>query len=150
MQKLNLPDFDFTFRMHGNKKQIWDFVRKKYVSLTNEEWVRQNFVAWLIHEKNYPAGLIAIEKELTLNELKKRYDVVVYNSNHFPAMLIECKAPNIEITQKAFDQASRYNLTVKVNYLLITNGIVHYCCYIDLEKGTYSFMDQIPDYNKLF
>ena len=149
MQKLNLPEYNFNFRVYKNKQQIFDSIRKKYIALTQEEWVRQNFVKWLITEKNYPTGLIAIEKELTLNDLKKRYDIVIYNSKHSPAMLIECKAPKVEITQKVFDQASRYNLSLKVNYLVITNGIIHYCCYIDLEKGTYNFVDQVPDYVNL-
>jgi hypothetical protein len=150
MQKLNLPEFSFKYRIHKEKKQILDMVRKKYTSLTPEEWVRQNFIAWLIYEKKYPAGLIAVEKELSLNELKKRFDVVIYNKNHIPIAIIECKAPGVKIVQKVFEQASRYNMVVKAKYLIVTNGLEHYCCNIDMENSTYSFMDQIPDYDKLF
>jgi hypothetical protein len=150
MNKLNLPEFSFRYRIYKEKKQIWDEVRKKYTALTPEEWVRQNFIAWLIREKKYPSGLIAIEKELTLNDLKKRFDVVVYNKSHLPVALIECKAPGVRIVQDVFDQVSRYNIVVQAKYLIVTNGMEHYCCNIDLENSTYSFMDQIPDYNNLF
>lgn len=150
MQKLNLPEFNFSYRLFKGKRQIFDVVRKKFVSLTPEEWVRQNFIAWLIQAKKYPAGLIAVEKELSFNNMKKRYDAVIYNNKHVPAMLIECKAPGVSIIQKAFDQAARYNLVVKVRHLIITNGINHYYCSIDFEKGTYAFNDQVPDYDELF
>jgi len=149
MQKLNLPEYTFKFRIYKSRQQIFDAVRKKYIALTPEEWVRQNFVAWLINERHYPSGLIAIEKELLVNELKKRYDIVVYNNNHLPALLVECKAPFVAVSQKVFDQAARYNLALKVNYLIVTNGLTHYCCYIDMEKGKYSFLKNIPDFNNL-
>jgi hypothetical protein len=150
MQKLNIPAYPFKSREYKGKQQIFDSIRRKYVALTSEEWVRQNFIQWLIHDKNYPPGLIAIEKELTLNDLKKRFDIVVYNKNHVPSLLIECKAPEIKISQKSFDQAGRYNLTLKVSYLVITNGLEHYCCHIDIEKGAYSFIEHIPDFDNLF
>jgi len=150
MQKLNLPAYPINCRDHNGKQQVFDPIRKKYVALTSEEWVRQNFIAWLVNEKQYPPGLIAIEKELVLNELKKRFDIVVFNRQFVPSLLIECKAPEIKITQKSFDQAARYNMTLKVSYLAVTNGLVHYCCYIDIEKGEYSFIDEIPDFEKLF
>lgn len=150
LQELNLPEFSFNYRLYKGKRQILDIVRKKYVSLTPEEWVRQNFVAWLIQFKKYPSGLIAIEKELLLNNMRKRYDIVVYNSNHIPAMLIECKAPGVPITQKVFDQAARYNMSVKVGHMIITNGIDHYYCTIDSENGSFAFEDQVPEYDKLF
>ncbi len=125
-------------------------MRKKYVALTSEEWVRQNFVAWLVNEKKYPAGLIAIEKELVLNDMKKRFDIVVFNSQFVPSLLVECKAPEVKITQKSFDQVARYNMTLKVKYLVVTNGMMHYCCYIDQQKGEFSFLDHVPDFDKLF
>jgi len=149
-EKLNLPEYSFRYRVSEKHYQIFDVVRKKYVALTPEEWVRQNFVSWLIHEKKYPMGLIAIEKVLMLNELKKRYDVVVYNQKNLPAMLIECKAPNVVVSQKVFDQAARYNLVLKVAFLVVTNGLEHFCCSINLEANTYSFMNNIPDYEYLF
>ncbi len=148
MQKLNLPEYSFRYRINNEKQHVFDFIRKKYVMLTPEEWVRQNFLAWLVNNKHYPAGLIAVEKELKLNELKKRCDIVVYNNCHSPVLLIECKAPGVEITQKVFDQAARYNIVLKVNHLIVTNGMEHYCCFIDFEKETHFFMDEIPDYEK--
>ncbi len=150
MQKLNLPEYTFKFRMYRSRQQIFDAVRKKYIAFTPEEWVRQNFVAWLINERHYPSGLIAIEKELLVNELKKRYDIVVYNNNHIPALLVECKAPCVAVSQKVFDQAARYNLALKVSYLIVTNGLIHYCCYIDMENGKYSFLKNIPYFDNLF
>lgn len=150
MKKLNLPEFDFTFRLHDGKKQILDIIRKKYVSLTPEEWVRQNFIAWLLLHKNYPAGLIGIEKEIRVNKLKKRFDAIVYNKNHKPEILIECKAPEVAIAQKVFDQAAVYNMTLHVRYLIVTNGMEHYCCTVDPEKRKYSFLDDIPAYAGLF
>ncbi|HQH19469.1 MAG TPA: type I restriction enzyme HsdR N-terminal domain-containing protein, partial [Bacteroidales bacterium] len=150
MIKLNLPEYNFSYRLLDNKKQIFDSVRKKYVALTEEEWVRQNFIQWLIQEKKYPSGLIAIEKEFLLNGLKKRYDAVVFNNNHKPAVLVECKAPHIAISQLVFDQAARYNIILKVPYLIITNGQKHFCSLIDFEKETYNFIDHIPEFEKLF
>ena len=149
MQKLNLPEYTFNLKLCKSGQQIFDAVRKKFVSLTSEEWVRQNFVTWLINEKHYPASLIAIEKELVVNELKKRYDVAVYNKSHIPSLLVECKAPDIIISQKVFDQAARYNIALKAEYLVVTNGITHYCCFIDIENGKYSFLERIPDYDDL-
>ncbi|MGD0712375.1 MAG: type I restriction enzyme HsdR N-terminal domain-containing protein, partial [Bacteroidales bacterium] len=113
MVKLNIPEYTFKYRIVNSKQQVFDTVRKKYVALTPEEWVRQNFVSWLIQELKYPASHIAIEKELLLNEMKKRFDVVIFNRDNKPAMLIECKAPEIKITQKTFDQAARYNMVLK-------------------------------------
>ena len=150
MQKLNLPEYIFRYRSYQSRQQIFDAVRKKYVAFSPEEWVRQNFVAWLINERHYPAGLIAIEKELLVNKLKKRYDIVIYNCKHIPSILVECKAPGIAVSQKVFEQAARYNLALKVSYLIVTNGITHYCCYIDVENGTYSFQEHIPFYEELF
>lgn len=150
MIKLNLPEYNFSYRLLDHKKQIFDSVRKKYVTLTKEEWVRQNFIQWLIQEKNYPSGLIAIEKEFLLNGLKKRYDAVVFHNNHKPAVLVECKAPDIAISQPVFDQAARYNIILRVPYLIFTNGQKHFCSYIDFEKGTYNFIDHIPEFDKLF
>jgi hypothetical protein len=150
MFKLNLPEYNFNFRANNSKQQIFDIVRKKYVALTPEEWVRQNFISWLIQELKYPASHIAIEKELLLNEMKKRFDAVVFNKDNKPAMLIECKAPEVKISQKTFDQAARYNMVLKLKYLVITNGLEHYCCEIDFLENKYSFMEIIPNYDKIF
>ncbi|MFH0864589.1 MAG: type I restriction enzyme HsdR N-terminal domain-containing protein [Bacteroidota bacterium] len=150
MKKLNLPEFDFTFRISESKKQIWDAIRKKYVSLTPEEWVRQNFVAWLVHHKNYPQGLIGIEKEINVNRMKKRFDIIVFNKSHHPEVLIECKAPEVTISQKVFDQIAVYNMAMKVKYLIVTNGMEHFCCTVHHEKQKYSFLAEIPEYENLF
>ena len=150
MLKLNLPDYSFRYRTINSKQLIFDIVRKKYVALTPEEWVRQNFISWLIQELKYPASHIAIEKKLLLNELKKRFDAVVFNKDNKPAMLIECKAPEIKITQRTFEQAARYNMVLKLKYLVVTNGLDHYCCEIDFLENNYSFMEIIPNYDKIF
>ncbi len=150
MLKLNLPDYSFRYRTINSKQLIFDIVRKKYVALTPEEWVRQNFISWLIQELKYPASHIAIEKKLLLNELKKRFDAVVFNKDNRPAMLIECKAPEIKITQRTFEQAARYNMVLKLKYLVVTNGLDHYCCEIDFLENKYSFMEIIPNYDKIF
>jgi hypothetical protein len=150
MFKLNLPEYSFKYRTNNSKQQIFDAVRKKYVALTPEEWVRQNFISWLITELKYPASHIAIEKELLLNEMKKRFDVVVFNKDNKPAMLIECKAPEVKISQKTFEQAARYNMVLKLKYLVVTNGLDHYCCQIDFLENNYSFLESIPAYDKIF
>lgn len=150
MLRLNLPEYCFRYRIFNGKQQIFDSFRKKYVALTAEEWVRQNFIAWLVNDKKYPAGLIAVEKELALNNMKKRYDIVVFNKNSAPAILVECKAPGIKITQKVFDQAAHYNLALNVDFLIVTNGLEHYCCAVDLKRGTYNFMEEVPGFEKLF
>jgi len=149
MQKLNLPEFSFNVKNKDDKTHIFDPVRRRFVSLTPEEWVRQNFMAWLIQHKNYPSGLIAVEKEIIYNNLKKRYDIVVFNKAHAPEVIIECKAPHINITQNVFDQIAVYNMKMKVRYLMVTNGMEHFCCTVDFEKKNYSFLETIPDYTDL-
>lgn len=147
MHQLNLPTYKFKIKSNENKYAIFDIVRKKYVSLTPEEWVRQHFIHYLIEEKNYPISLIAIEKKITINKLTKRADILVFNAKGLPHIIVECKAPSINITQNAFDQIARYNLKLNANYLLVTNGLKHYYCKIDFSKEEYVFLDTIPDYN---
>lgn len=149
MEKLNLPDYSFKIRANGINKEIFDTVRKKYVVLTPEEWVRQNFVRYLIEERKYPASLIAIEKTITVNKLKKRCDIVVYNRDRKPVILVECKASSIKISQSSFDQAARYNIALNVKYLIITNGINHYSCIVEGAKSAYVFLENIPLYNEI-
>jgi hypothetical protein len=146
MQKLNLPTYNFKFKSSENKTLIFDKLRKKYMVLTPEEWVRQHFVYFLIEEKKYPVSLIAIEKQLTINNLKKRSDILVFNTDGKPEIIVECKAPSIKITQDAFDQIARYNLKLKANYLIVTNGLEHFYCKMDFKKETYVFLKMIPDY----
>ncbi|MCD8432161.1 type I restriction enzyme HsdR N-terminal domain-containing protein [Tenacibaculum finnmarkense genomovar ulcerans] len=146
MQKLNLPTYKFRLKSNENKTLIFDNLRKKYLVLTPEEWVRQHFVRFLMEEKKYPATLIAIEKQLIINNLKKRTDIVIFSSDGTPNIIVECKAPKIKIAQDTFDQIARYNLKLNANYLIVTNGLEHYFCQLDKENETYIFLRDIPDY----
>ena len=146
MQKLNLPNYKFKLKSNENKTLIFDNLRKKYMVLTPEEWVRQHFVQFLIEEKNYPPSLIAIEKQVLVNNLKKRSDILVFNKEGNPDIIVECKAPKIKITQATFDQIARYNSTLNANFLVVTNGLNHFYCKMDFENETYIFLKEIPDY----
>ncbi|WP_456423611.1 type I restriction enzyme HsdR N-terminal domain-containing protein [Lutibacter sp.] len=147
MHLLNLPTYKFKIKNTKNKYTIFDIVRKKYVSLTPEEWVRQHFIHYLIDEKKYPISLIAIEKQLTINNLTKRTDILVFNLEGTPEIIVECKAPSIKITQHTFDQIARYNLKLNANYLIVSNGLKHYYCKMDFLKEEYVFLNSIPNYN---
>ena len=144
MQRLNLPTFNFKLKSSENKTLIFDKLRKKYVVLTPEEWVRQHYVCFLIEEKKYPISLIALEKQLIINNRKKRTDILVFNKKGNHEIIVECKAPSIKITQDTFDQIARYNLKLKANYLIVTNGLEHFYCKMDFEKETYIFLKDIP------
>ncbi len=146
MEPLNLPSYKFRIKSTKNKYVIFDIVRKKYVSLTPEEWVRQHIIHYLIEEKKYPISLIAIEKQLTINNLTKRTDILVFNNKGLPHIIVECKAHSINITQNAFDQIARYNLKLNANYLIVTNGLEHYYCSMDFENEQYIFLKSIPNY----
>lgn len=146
MQKLNFPTCAFKLKSSENKTLIFDIVRKKYVIVTPEEWVRQHVVHFLLKEKNYPISLIAIEKQLKINKRVKRTDIIVYNKQGTPEILIECKAPSVKITQTTFDQIARYNLSANSNFLMVTNGLENYYCKIDTTKETYIFLKDIPQY----
>jgi hypothetical protein len=146
MQKLNLPNYKFKLKSNENKMLIFDNLRKKYLVLTPEEWVRQHFVQFLIEEKKYPVSLIALEKQLTINNRKKRTDILVFNKEGNHDIIVECKAPTIKITQAAFDQIARYNLKLHANFLVVTNGIEHFYCKMDFTKETYVFLKEIPNY----
>ncbi|MCB0409961.1 MAG: type I restriction enzyme HsdR N-terminal domain-containing protein [Flavobacteriales bacterium] len=148
MEKLNLPQYPIKIKKEGGKEFIFDSIRKKYLVLTPEEWVRQNFIQYLIHDKKYPASLIAIEKGLKLNELQKRADALFYKDSK-PYVLIEFKAPNVKVTQETFEQIARYNMVFKVPYLIVSNGINHYCCQIDFETNSFEFLNEIPKYVEL-
>ncbi len=116
--------------------------------LTPEEWVRQHFIHYLIEEKNYPISLIAVEKKVTVNKLTKRTDILVFNAKGNPHIIVECKAPSINITQNTFDQIARYNLKLDANYLIVTNGLHHFYCFMDFKKESYVFLDSIPRYEQ--
>jgi hypothetical protein len=146
MQKLNLPTYNFKLKSNENKTLIFDIIRKKYMVLTPEEWVRQHFVAFLMEEKKYPTSLIAVEKQLIINNRKKRTDILIFNSEGKPDIIVECKAPKIKITQNTFDQIARYNLKLKANFLVVTNGLEHFYCKMDFENKTYIFLKEIPNY----
>jgi type I site-specific restriction endonuclease len=146
MQKLNFPSYIFRFKNSENKVSIFDEIRKKYIILTPEEWVRQHVVQFLITEKKYPKSLINVEKVLTVNGLRKRYDIVVFNPNGSIVVLVECKAPEIKTSQATFDQIARYNMTLKANNLMVTNGHNHYFCQMDYENEKYEFLKELPNY----
>ena len=149
MFRLNLPTYEIKIAQRGNKQLIFDFLRRKYVALTPEEWVRQHFVHYLIEHKGYPAGLIGNEVELNVGEKKLRCDTILYNKVAQPQMIIEYKAPQIKLQQKTFDQISAYNLLLKVDYLIVSNGLQHVCCRMDYDNQKFCFLDDIPDYQNL-
>ncbi len=146
MQQLQFPTYSFRFKNSENKVAIFDEIRKKFIIITPEEWVRQHVVQFLLQNKKYPKSLINVEKLLKINDLKKRYDVVVYNPDGSIFILVECKAPEIKISQHTFDQIARYNMTLKAEYLMVTNGLNHYFCKMDYEKEQYDFLSELPDY----
>ncbi|MDD2298436.1 MAG: type I restriction enzyme HsdR N-terminal domain-containing protein [Fermentimonas sp.] len=149
MYSLNLPTYDAKIRKKSNGLEIFDPLRRKYITLTPEEWVRQNFVNYLITDKNYPASLMANEAGIKLNSLALRCDTIVYNKLLEPLMVIEYKESNVQITQQVFDQIVRYNNVLKVPYIVVSNGITHYCCRIDYENQSYEYLTEIPDYQIL-
>jgi hypothetical protein len=144
MQALNLPTYPFKIRKDGKRIQIFDPFRKKYLVLNPEEWVRQHFLNFLVTDKKYPASLIRIETGLKYNQLNKRADILVHDTNGNPYLMVECKAPSVKITQDAFDQVARYNMVFQVKYLVVTNGIHHFCCEMDYSSQTYCYLKEIP------
>ncbi len=148
MQKLNFPNYKFRLKNTENKISIFDVIRKKFVILTPEEWVRQHVVHFLITEKHYPPHLIAVEKQLKINDLIKRFDVLVFDSDAKPLVLIECKAPKITINQTVFDQIARYNLTIDAKYMMVTNGLTHYYSIMNNSLEKYDFLRDLPDFNR--
>ena len=149
MFRLNLPQYAIKIGEKDGKRTIFDFLRRKYVALTPEEWVRQHFTHYLTDHKGYPQGLMGNEVELHIGDKRLRCDTVLYNMSAQPRMIIEYKAPNIEIQQKTFDQISAYNLLLHVDYLIVSNGLQHYCCKMDYEGQKYVFLQDIPDYENL-
>jgi hypothetical protein len=146
MQKLNLPQFDFRLKKEGGKHYIFDDIRKKFILLTPEEWVRQNFIRFLIEDKNYPRSLMAVEKQITINSKLFRFDLVGYQRSGQPFLIAEFKAPGVKITQQAFDQVVRYNMALKVKLVMVSNGLQHFVCAIDYENGNYHFLKEIPKF----
>lgn len=145
MQPLNLPPFEANIKRMDGMVKIQDVLRQKFVALTPEEWVRQHFVHFLIEHKGYPATLMANEVAVTLNGMSRRCDTVVYRQKGLkPMMIVEYKRPDVEITQRVFDQICRYNMVLEVEWLVVSNGMKHYCCRVDLSSGTYAFVEDIP------
>jgi len=148
MLSLNFPKYNLRIKSSENKTWVFDIIRKKYVLLQPEEWVRQNMVHYLLEAKKYPTSLINTEKQLIVNNLKKRYDIVVYNSNGSIHILVECKAPSIKITQQAFDQIAQYNMQLNATFLIVSNGLEHYFCKMDYQNKKYIFLNEIPDFKR--
>lgn len=149
MSSLNFPAYTFNIKNINGRKFIFDRLRKKFVALQPEEWVRQNMIEYLVSDLKYPASLIGNEISLTYNSMQKRCDSVVYNNRGEAIMIIEYKAPNVDITQKTFDQIALYNTQLKVKFLLVSNGLKHYCCKVDLSSSGISFLQNIPKYEEL-
>ena len=149
MYELTLPPYEIKIVNHGGKRQIFDILRRKYVALTPEEWVRQHFIHFLIEHKGYPQNLLSNEVELHVGDKNLRCDTLLYNTSLQPRMIIDYKAPTIQIQQKTFDQIAAYNLLLKVDYLVVSNGCNHFCCCMDYEHNNYHFLTEIPDYGEL-
>ncbi|KAA2217234.1 MULTISPECIES: type I restriction enzyme HsdR N-terminal domain-containing protein [Maribacter] len=148
MQPLNFPKYDFRFKNSQNSALIFDIVRKKFVVLTPEEWVRQHALMFLSIEKKYPLSHINVEKQILYNGLRKRYDIVVFNPNGSIHLLVECKAPHINISQTTFDQIAQYNFKLKASYLMVTNGLEHYMCQMNFKEEKYIFLKEIPEFSR--
>ena len=149
MDTLNLPKTELKVTTRAGKPHVFDFLRRKYVTLTPEEWVRQHFVEWLITDKAFPAALMGNEVSLTQNGIARRCDTVVGDRTGQPLVIVEYKAPTINITQKTFDQIVRYNMVLHARYLIVSNGLNHYCCQIDYDNNNYRFLEEIPQYHEL-
>jgi hypothetical protein len=149
LKELNLPSYSFKITRDAGSEMIFDQVRRKFVRLTPEEWVRQNFIQYLIHEGKYPSGLLGVEVMFRLNKLKRRVDLLVHDRTGKPVMIVECKSPDVKIDDKVFDQIVCYNMEFKVPYIVVTNGTDHYACKIDHENKRYEFLLVIPLYEDL-
>ena len=146
MVQLNLPAAELRIKKQNGKEYVFDRLRKQLVRLTPEEFVRQQFISFLIEYKGYPSGRMANEIEIVLGNVRKRCDTVLYDIYLQPLMIIEYKAPSVAISQKIFDQIARYNLALQVPWLIVSNGIRHFCCRLDKEKKEYVFINEIPEY----
>jgi hypothetical protein len=147
--QIPFPKYNLKFRVVEQRREVWDIIRKKYVVLTPEEWVRQLLIHYLVEEKGYTASLLAVEKGINLNGTQKRCDIVAYNTTGAPQLIVECKAPEVLLTDAAMEQAARYNLVLRVPYLLVGNGNDFYCVALDLANSSYRFLTSIPEFNQL-
>ena len=146
--QLNFPNYPFRIQQDENQTYIFDEIRKKFLVLTPEEWVRQHLVQYLIKEKGYPRSLIKLEGGLKLNALQKRTDIVVFNNSGQKVLMVECKAPSIKLTQLVFDQIARYNIIHQVPLLMVSNGLQHLACIINIQEKTYQFVEDLPHFSK--
>lgn len=149
MDLLNLPSFQIKTQQQGNKTKIFDEIRQKFVALTPEEWVRQHMVRYLLDHKGYPRTLITVETKVMINGLTQRADVIIYNRKGIPVMIIECKATTVPLSNLVFEQIARYNMNLKVNYLVLTNGLQHYCARLNFDKMNYHFLKEIPPFEEI-
>jgi hypothetical protein len=149
LKQLNLPEYSFSIRGKEGDEQIFDIIRKKYVKLTDEEWVRQNFIRYLVNEGRYPPGLIGVEVFFTLNNTRKRVDILVHNRKGAPVMIVECKSPAVQIDDTVFEQIATYNMAYKVQYLVVTNGLHHFACRLDADNKKFEYLLVIPLYEDL-
>ena len=149
MFQINLAPFDTNIQMRQGKPRIFDVLRRRFVAVTPEEWVRQHFIHYLIDHKGYPQALLANEISLTLNGMWRRCDSVLYTADMQPRMIMEYKAPTVAITQEVFNQICAYNAVLRVPYLTVSNGLTHYCCHIDYDTNTTTFLPDIPEYSQL-
>ena len=146
MIDLNLPKYDFKLKWVDGSQYIFDEIRKKYIKLTPEEWVRQNLIQYLYREKGFPLTLMAVEYALTYNSMKKRADIVCFDKNGQAIIIVECKASSVKVSQAVFEQLARYNFDLKVPYLMVSNGLVHYCCKMNYKNNSFEFLKEIPQY----
>lgn len=149
MIKLNFPSSDLRIREVNNRKEIFDPLRKKFVLLTDEEWVRQNLISYLATDRKVPLSMMASERGLLVNNMPKRFDLLIFSTDGNPLMIIECKAPHVPVDEEVFYQAARYNITLQVEYLLITNGLEHHCIKINYDTGETKFLKEMPLYHEL-
>jgi len=149
MERLNLPTYDYELRNQDGRVVILDTIRKRFVTLTPEEWVRQHFVQYMINHLDFPCGLIGIEVSIPIRERHYRADIVGYDRQVVPLLLVECKRPSVKLNQDVFNQIGYYNIGFNVPYLVITNGMEHYCCLINHSDQSYQFLDAIPSYTTM-
>ena len=150
MVHLNLPQYPLKRRKsEEGREDIFDPFRKKWIKLTPEEWVRQNFLTWLVMEKKFPLALIAVERSLKVNKMSRRFDAVLFRSDGSTGILMEFKAPHIKLSYHVVDQIAAYNTTVKADYLILSNGLIHFCVKMDYKNNRTTFLTEIPEYIKL-
>ena len=149
MIPLKLPKYEIKVQRDGDNQLIFDILRRKYIALTPEEWVRQHFIHYLIEHKGYPATMLANEVQLQVGDKSLRADTVLYDKQLRPRMIIEYKAPTVTVTQKVFNQIFAYNLLLKADYLIVTNGLSHYICKIEYNTQSYTFLEEVPEYGEL-